>query len=120
VRNGVYWVENPSNKLENFADKWEQSPQRKTNFFTWLAKLKTDLDKALVTGNLPELSGALQKSFGSKITTSAFKTFGEEIHQQRKTGNLFMAANTGLLGSMGTTQVKRHTFYGEMAEVQND
>lgn len=39
-RNGIYWVENPTNKYENFADKWESEPIKARNFFEWLLKVK--------------------------------------------------------------------------------
>lgn len=119
-RNGEYWVENPINENENFADKWIQYPQRKNKFYVWLKQLNVDLNNALVSRNLPELSTTLEKSFGSKAISTAFKNYGGMIHQQRKTGNLLMAASTGILGSTGTTQVKGHTFYGEMAEAETD
>lgn len=41
-RRGVFWVENPTDPLENFADKWEKHPERKDAFFEWLEKAKED------------------------------------------------------------------------------
>lgn len=49
-KDGVYWVANPVNPLENFADKWELYPERKTNFFNWIRQLKLDY-KNLLSNN---------------------------------------------------------------------
>lgn len=119
VRNGVYWVENPVNEAENFADKWAQYPQRKLKFDSWLQQLEADLKNALVSGNFPELGTTLEKSFGSKSIKTAFKNYGGMIHHKRDNGSLYMTTN-GILGTIGTTQVKRHTFYGELAEAETD
>jgi len=39
---GNWWVENPVDDGENFADKWRDNPERKTAFDNWLAKAKRD------------------------------------------------------------------------------
>lgn len=33
LRNGTYWIENPTMSKENFTEKWEQYPERATAFF---------------------------------------------------------------------------------------
>ena len=47
--NSVTWIPNPVNPLENFADKWQEHPQREQNFRRWLRQVQQDLDKALKT-----------------------------------------------------------------------
>lgn len=39
-RRGIYWVENPTNAEENYADKWEKEPIKSIIFHEWLGKLK--------------------------------------------------------------------------------
>lgn len=43
-RNGVYYVENPVNPEENFADKWPTHPKRQENFLKWLKQVKQDMN----------------------------------------------------------------------------
>ena len=34
--NNRYWIPNPTDPLENFADKWAEHPERATAFYEWL------------------------------------------------------------------------------------
>lgn len=40
--NGQAQILNPVNPAENFADKWPESPQKKSNFYDWLKAAQTD------------------------------------------------------------------------------
>ena len=42
--NGEIKIYNPVNPLENFADKWKEDGNKKSNFYTWLEKLKNDFE----------------------------------------------------------------------------
>lgn len=41
-QNGVWVVANPSDPLENFADKWPFHPEREVAFFEWLEQARSD------------------------------------------------------------------------------
>lgn len=41
--NGRYYIPNPSNPQENFADKWNSEPSKANAFFYWLKKAKNDI-----------------------------------------------------------------------------
>lgn len=41
-RAGVWWVPNPVNPDENFADKWRDYPQRAEKFFWWMRQAQRD------------------------------------------------------------------------------
>ncbi len=43
VEDGKYYIPNPSNPQENFADKWNSEPTKATAFFDWLEKAKKDI-----------------------------------------------------------------------------
>lgn len=43
-RNGRWWVQNPVDDGENFADKWNDYPERRLAFMDWLQKVRTDFD----------------------------------------------------------------------------
>src|SRR4030042_2035414 len=44
-RGGYSWVANPVNPLENFADKWQEHPQREQNFRRWLQQIPNELNE---------------------------------------------------------------------------
>lgn len=47
-RYGRWWVPNPVDPQdENFADKWNEKPERRLAFFTWLKKVESDFTSAL-------------------------------------------------------------------------
>jgi hypothetical protein len=41
-RNGRWWVQNPVDDGENFADKWNDYPERRAAFMDWLQKVSVD------------------------------------------------------------------------------
>jgi len=51
-RDGVWWVANPVQPEENFADKWNTHPERRRKFFAWLDAVRSDLE-ALVSETTP-------------------------------------------------------------------
>jgi hypothetical protein len=46
-RDGKWWVSNPAHEDENFADKWNDYPERRTAFFAWHRDIKALLDELL-------------------------------------------------------------------------
>jgi hypothetical protein len=46
-RGDRYWVENPVCDGENFADKWNDYPQRRRKFIGWYEQIARDLEGAL-------------------------------------------------------------------------
>lgn len=75
VRNGVYWVGNPVQPSENFADKWAASPRKSQLFFEWLDKVERDHGEIVqsVRSRDPQLiEESLRKSFGDGPVSSAF------------------------------------------------
>lgn len=70
-RQGVKWISNPVNPDENFADKWEEDPDKERNFFKWMDKVQRDFGLYLSTShysNIPdELQEALTKGTVSKV-----------------------------------------------------
>ena len=116
LRNGVYWVANPVNARENFADKWAEHPIRRQKLLSWLTKVQTDLKDLSEIRGIPEISKILFGTFGEAVTQKAVKQIGAAFTQQRQSGMLRMSSGTGTLGTIGATRVREHTFYGSMAE----
>jgi hypothetical protein len=43
-RNGSWWVQNPVDDGENFADRWNEYPERRQAFGRWLQKVGADIN----------------------------------------------------------------------------
>lgn len=116
-RNGVYWVQNPVMKDENFADKWQQHPERQRAFFNWIKRAREDfITNPLKVEGLYELSEIFKKSLGEAPVKRAFNSYGDDMFKARNEGKLYSTGlTTGLstTETVGATKVKGHTFFGE-------
>lgn len=112
-RNGVKWVPNPVNPQENFADKWNEQPSKERKFRQWLLQVKMDLTLASQKRGLHEIGAALKPLFGEKIVNESLNNIGINLKAQRDSGSLRMASGTGLLGSIGSSIVPAHNFFGK-------
>lgn len=110
----VKWIGNPVNDQENFADKWEETPEKKANFYKWIRTVQTDIRHALDQKDkgLHQVMEALKSPFGEREVTKAFSNYGEKQLQMRESGNLKMAAVTGTIGTTGRTPITQHKNYG--------
>ncbi len=66
-----YIIKNPTDALENFADKWEDHPERAVAFSTWLTQAREDFAAA---GRLVEhrrMSSVLASRMGHDVTDQA-------------------------------------------------
>jgi hypothetical protein len=109
----VKWVENPVNPLENFADRWPDNPDYQKNFYRWLDGLQADIDKlerAFGRG-LPNIKNILSRMFGEKVSLSTYENYGRMLSEQRANGKM-RVASTGILGTLGTSKVAAHNFFG--------
>ena len=75
--NGVTWIPNPVNPLENFADKWQEQPQREQNFYRWLRQVQQDLDKALELADIPGVAESLKPCLGERVVNEALRSLPE-------------------------------------------
>lgn len=116
-RDGVYWVENPVMREENFADKWNAEPKKRTAFMQWLGRARHELiDDPLACFGMDSVATAYKKSLGEKSVQRAFNVIGEQTREARERGQLTV---NGLVGGLSTSAsnignpVKGHTFWGE-------
>ncbi|WP_316829276.1 nucleotidyltransferase [Pedobacter aquatilis] len=108
----VRWVENPVNPLENFADKWQEHPEREIKFFAWFNKFKADIYRLSLLEGLPVIGGEMKSMFGTRAVNDALNMMGTNAFEQRLSGNLKVAAGTGMLGTIGRT-IPAHNFHGK-------
>jgi|GEM_PF-195321 len=71
VRGGVTWVANPTNPGENFADRWAETPRKKTQFFKWLRNAQRTylgfLRQPLSENSSTMLSDSIQPGIAEKL-----------------------------------------------------
>jgi hypothetical protein len=63
-RSGKWWVANPANAEENFADKWNEKPERREAFLAWLRKVEQDVGGAQLAKSAGAAREILTESFG--------------------------------------------------------
>ncbi len=76
VRNGIYWIPNPTDPRENFADKWEKNPAKKDAFFDWLEMARTDFTNAARESDFGKVIDILSPRMGRQLVESAAKKRG--------------------------------------------
>jgi len=111
-RDEVYWVANPINPKENFADKWQASPERATAFFEWLGRLEADLGLVLAQTGIHKVAEALAPALGQPVVAEAVARYAKRMHELRTAGKLGIDTRTGILSTSGATPIPRHTNYG--------
>lgn len=111
-RNGVPYVPNPTNPLENFAEKWQREPRKHQLFEWWIEQAEGDID-SLATATLREMERPLSKWLGERVARLVLKRYGDRVQKQRKAG-LGVVPSSGILGVNvgGATPIQRNTFYG--------
>lgn len=65
-RSGVWWVPNPINPLENFADKWEESPRKAKLFFEWLDAVEEEYQHLITDEGFRKVGTYLVESYGAR------------------------------------------------------
>lgn len=65
INNGNYYILNPSNQQENFADKWNIEPNRAKACFDWIEKVKNDV--LMVSSTITDDLSILGESFGKTV-----------------------------------------------------
>lgn len=115
IKNGVEWVENPVNSEENFADKWQIHPERKTAFKLFIAELNKDIanNTFIASGDLFKDSKNYKGMFGDRIVERAYASIGEKAKLLRENGNMYINKDSKINFKQEGTNIKEHRFYGK-------
>jgi len=71
--NGIWYISNPVNPEENFADRWhEDNNARAIAFFTWVEQLQENLVKILDSYDRKGVKNSLETGLGSKFVSKYF------------------------------------------------
>jgi len=107
TRRNEYWIENPTIKSENFAEKWNDKPIRKEHFYAWHDSCMKFFNKFHPDMGQDILFESLVDGFGKDATQIIRDEYIQELSDSRKKGLLSTAiAST-------PTIVKPNTFFGE-------
>lgn len=71
MRNGVAWIPNPTDPAENFADRWQQYPERKEAFYEWLEQAKKDFSDAAQALSRTSAAAILQPKLGKQLVDTS-------------------------------------------------
>jgi len=74
-RNGVWWIENPVNPEENFADKWNETPRKQEVFFEWLDALEREHHELVGDPGFRSVGYRLAESYGQREAESVIKKY---------------------------------------------
>ena len=66
-----YIIRNPSDPLENFADKWPEHPEREAAFFEWLRQARQDFEKLASQVERRRLIESIQPRMGAVAERAA-------------------------------------------------
>jgi hypothetical protein len=75
MKNGISWVENPVDPMENFADRWLENSDREPAVRSWLHQVKSDLNMLLTCTNIEEIKKRLAIMFGETITNNVINQY---------------------------------------------
>jgi hypothetical protein len=106
-------VWNETTQGEDFAEKWNDEPDRAAAFFQWHNQALADIDRLLVVEGFDELKKRLTEAVGSRPVTKAFEDMTSAVGQARKAGTLRFAPAAGLtVNAPAGTSVRANTFFG--------
>lgn len=66
-----YVIANPTDSLENFADKWNREPQKKVAFDSWLRQARVDFYAAAQAATFKDMADALNPRMGYALSMRA-------------------------------------------------
>lgn len=94
-RGDAAWIANPSDPLENFADRWSREPARERAFHYWLAAARRDFQRAGALADRGQIIQVLSDTLGERVVRAAaanrVATPGLLATISRRLGELFRA-----------------------------
>ncbi|WP_132392825.1 nucleotidyltransferase [Novosphingobium sp. PhB165] len=84
-RNGLWWIANPSDPRENFADSWNDVPDRKAAFDDWLETARTDFRRAAEENDPQAIVELLSPRLGRELMDAAINRSGRQMTDRAST-----------------------------------
>lgn len=112
-RDGIYWVANPVQPEENFADRWRNHRGRDRCFFEWMERAAADFAGYGADRGVDTVLQKIALTFGDGPARRAGEVLGTGLARAREAASLGIAAGTGLLGTPTRRPIPQHTFHGD-------
>ena len=112
--NGKYYITNPAYPNENYADKWNEHPERAQTFFTWLKQAQQDLSsKSLFDLDRVGMGQHIRSVFGDLTGIIVFAGQAVQTQADIKSGTLKVNPHTGTLSAAGSIAVAANHHHGK-------
>ncbi len=112
---GIPVVRNPTNPEENFAEKWQEYPERFNAFRTWLLQVTQDMDQILAHKGA-RIGEFLKQLLGEREVSAVFRARAAAISQAHQESRLDAGIGSGITivshPSKASRPVQRSTSYG--------
>ncbi len=109
-----YYIENPSYPGENFADKWNEHPERASAFISWIRQARKDLiNSDLKYMMRSDIATHIKKVFGVTAGTKLFEEMAKADSAAVKNSSLRIDTKTGSLSTTGTVTVPQNHHHGK-------
>jgi hypothetical protein len=95
-RNSKWWVPNPVDPGENFADKWNEKPVRREAFFKWIQKAKLDFSGVIRSQDILRAASSLSSTLGQRTVGKAASELGIPIGSSIPTVSVSQATVSAL------------------------
>ena len=76
-------IKNPTDPLENFADKWVEFPERKEAFFNWLSQARSDFGRVATLVEYRQMSSVLANRMGGDLTDAVARAASQQTKPSR-------------------------------------
>ena len=110
-RDGEWWVPNPVQPAENFADRWRKHPGLADSFFAWLSQARSDFASFATAPGVDGTLEAIARCLGDSAS-AAGATLGSGVAALSGAGQLGLSSSAGTLSPSPSRPAPRHTFYG--------
>lgn len=81
---GEYIIKNPVMGSENFADKWQEKPEKANAFFSWKARAINDFKKLSTITSYSEIDIAFKEMFSQKPVDRLMNRYQSKLQQERE------------------------------------
>lgn len=107
-------VLNPTNKEEDFSERWANDAKLYDTFVGWVDNLASSLEALRKTQGLPEIAAQLKVMFGENVTNFVVEDHLKRLTDLRKTGSVATTAS-GIIVLTETPKsnpIPYNTFHG--------
>ncbi|MEW8085880.1 MAG: nucleotidyltransferase [Candidatus Thiodiazotropha endolucinida] len=105
-------VPNPSTEGENFAEKWNQKPQRALDFYRWHKQFVVDIDELMAAQGFDQTATILNERLIGPESTRWQESVIGSVNTARANNSLYRTPGYGGISVVAGTPIQKNTFYG--------